>query len=76
MGHKTSNFKIEAVAADEKAAREWVYSVLGSKHGINRRVVTITDVKQIKVEDATDPIAAAKERMASGGKISPPKRAP
>ncbi len=59
MGRVRQHFAVEVVGADEEAAREAVYTDLGSRHGVKRREVEITSVAQIPADQA-DPITQKK----------------
>ena len=54
MGRVRQHFVIQVAAADEKGARDRVYATLGSRHGVNRRQVTMTAAKAVSGEAVTD----------------------
>jgi ribosomal protein L20A (L18A) len=54
MGRVRQHFVIQVAAADEKGARDRVYATLGSRHGVNRRQVTMTAAKAVSGEAITD----------------------
>ncbi|HUR24385.1 MAG TPA: 50S ribosomal protein L18Ae [Candidatus Thermoplasmatota archaeon] len=56
MGRVRQHFVVQVVAADESAAKDRVYATLGSRHGVNRRQVTIGQAKAISGEAVTDAI--------------------
>ena len=54
MGRVRQHFVVQVAAADEKGARDRVYATLGSRHGVNRRQVTMTAAKAVSGEAITD----------------------
>lgn len=64
-------FRIEVVADDEEAAREYVYSVLGSRHRARRDQVHIYRITELEPADVTDPGVA--QRLAAAGVAGTPK---
>jgi len=63
-GKKWYKFTKDVVAEGEDAAMEKVYSVLGSKYGIKRRLIKINEIKEIKPEESDDPMV---RYLTSGG---------
>ena len=61
---KRQGFVKEVAAADQKGAREDVYSVIGSKHKVKRRQIVIEKVEEVPLESVEDPII----RQKAGGK--------
>lgn len=55
MGHLLSPFTLEAVAADDKGARDRVFATLGSRHRVNRHQIWIEKVAEIKPDQIQDP---------------------
>ncbi len=55
MGREMHPFTLETLADTEEGAREWAYSVLGSKHRVRRNQVDIDEVAQPDPEDVEDP---------------------
>jgi large subunit ribosomal protein LX len=54
MGRDWQPYSKELAAADEPAAREKLFSLLGSQHGVARKYVTIAKVEEVpkdKIED-------------------------
>ena len=47
-------FKIEVASADESAAVEKAFSLIGSRHKVKRRFVKIEGVRAMKSEEITD----------------------
>lgn len=54
MGHITSPFSVETVGSDETAARDRVYSTIGSRHRANRYQIKITKVEPVANDKVTD----------------------
>ncbi len=63
-GKKWYKFSKDVVADDESGAIERVYSIIGSKYGIKRRLVDIKAIQEIKPEDSNDPMV---KYLTSGG---------
>ncbi len=63
-GKNWLKFSKDVVAEDDEAAKEKVYSIMGSKYGIKRRLVDIKEVKEIKPEESDDPMV---QYLMSGG---------
>ena len=59
------NFAIEVAVNDEKAAREYTYSVLGSRHKLKRQYIKIETIKEISLADVKNPYIKS---LISGGK--------
>ena len=47
-------FKIEVASADEPAAVEKAFSLIGSRHKVKRQFVKIEGVRAMKAEEITD----------------------
>jgi large subunit ribosomal protein LX len=59
--HHEQPFSKEVVADSDAAAREYMLSILGSKHGVPRRLIQITGASEVpadQVEDAVVRFAA------------------
>ncbi len=57
MGSIEGNpFTIELAAKKKDEAIDKLYSILGSKHGVKRREVNITEVKSLKKDEIEDPV--------------------
>ena len=48
-------FNWEIAAADAESARERLYAEIGSKHGVPRNKVTISEVTEIKPDEVQNP---------------------
>ncbi len=55
MGRIRQHFNIEVVGENEDAAREHALTDLGSRHGVERRLISITSINALDAE-AADPI--------------------
>lgn len=62
MGRVETPFTVETVAKDEADARERVLSTIGSRHGVNRRLVHVTKVTALAPDQVTD--AVVQHRLA------------
>ncbi|MBE6499639.1 MAG: 50S ribosomal protein L18a [Methanobrevibacter thaueri] len=56
MGDEYHDFTKEFKATSEKDIEEKVYSRFGSKHGINRNQISISEISEIAPEEVLDPI--------------------
>ena len=63
-GKRWLKFSKDVVADNEEAAKEKVYSIMGSKYGIKRRLVDIKEIKEIPPEESSDPMV---QYLISGG---------
>jgi len=57
MGEAPTTFTKQVAADDEEAAREYIYSIIGSRHRIPRRSITFTSLTEIEPSAVTDPVA-------------------
>ncbi|AGB05171.1 ribosomal protein L20A (L18A) [Aciduliprofundum sp. MAR08-339] len=55
-GKKWFKFTKDVVAYEEEAAKEKIYSIVGSKYGIKRRLIDIKEIKEINPEESHDPM--------------------
>lgn len=60
MGRIPTPFTIETIGADESAARDRVYSTIGSKHRVNRHGIKIESVTELTPDQLTDPVIEKK----------------
>jgi ribosomal protein L20A (L18A) len=56
MGRVRQHFIVQVAASDESAAKDRVYATLGSRHGVNRRQISIAHAKAVTGDDVTDAI--------------------
>lgn len=62
--NKNQRFVKELLGKDKSDATERLLSVLGSEHGVKRRMVKINDIKEIKADEVTN----LKVKQQLGGK--------
>lgn len=56
MGRNRQDFIKETVADDKSSATEKLLSELGSKHNVKRYQIDISDIKELKPEEVSDPV--------------------
>ena len=61
--HHEQNFAKECVAKDAAAAREHIYSLFGSKHGVPRRLMTLTKVDEVALDQVKDAVVRHEAEM-------------
>ena len=74
FGSQRQHFSYDIPAEDADAATDYAYSILGSRHRIKRRSVTIENVAEIDPWTSTEPSSLHHFRVriaAQGGKIAP-----
>lgn len=54
--HHDQPFSKEVVADTEAAAREYMLSLIGSKHGAPRRLISVTKVEPVAADQVADPV--------------------
>ncbi len=54
MGREDSTYTIEVASESPEAARDKIYSQLGSRHRVERRYVNIDEVVEISGDEITD----------------------
>lgn len=59
MGDEVQKFTKELKAFKEADIYEKIYSIFGSKHGINKNQIKIEDITEIKADEVVDPILKA-----------------
>ena len=55
-GNKIQPFTKEILMDNKKNVEEYVYSILGSKHRVKRKEITITKIEEISSDKVTNPI--------------------
>ena len=55
-GLNIQHFTMDVLGVDEVAARERLFSLIGSRHRANRRAIIIDDMKVIQPSDSSDPV--------------------
>lgn len=63
MGHIITPFTVETLGADDKAARDRLYSTIGSRHRVNRHQIEITKVEPLTADQVSDPVVEKKISM-------------
>jgi large subunit ribosomal protein LX len=53
---KDHPFTKEVLVENKQKAQEFIYSVMGSKHRVKRREISIKKIEEIASSDVTDPI--------------------
>ncbi len=56
VAHHTQPFNKEVVADTPDAAKEYIFSILGSKHGVPRRLVKIGQVSEVAPDQVENPV--------------------
>lgn len=56
MGKRWQDFTKDVVGDDETIAKEQIFSRLGSKHRVKRAKIQIKDIKEISIEEVSDPV--------------------
>jgi large subunit ribosomal protein LX len=59
IGEDVQKFTKELKAFKEADIYEKIYSIFGSKHGINRSQIKIEDITEISADEVVDPILKA-----------------
>lgn len=62
-GHHDQPFSKELVASDDKAARELMLSLLGSKHAVPRRLIKIHDCKEVAPDQVESAVVRHQARV-------------
>jgi len=60
MGRKYQVFTKEMIGKGKSEALERLYSIIGSKHNVERRYIKVEKITQIKPESAEDPLVRYK----------------
>ena len=55
-GKKSQNFKKEVMGENKQQVIEHIYSIMGSKHRVKRREITISKIEEIPMDKVTDQI--------------------
>lgn len=67
MGDRWQPFSKEVIGKDEDEAREKIYSVLGSRHRVKRKMIKIKNVREISMEEIEDPVVKYLMERENGG---------
>lgn len=63
MGHLTTPFSLETVGNDDTAARDRVFSTIGSRHRVTRHQIWIEKVEPIAADQVTDAVVEKRLSM-------------
>ncbi len=63
-GKSLQKFTKEIIVDNKQLAEEYVYSIMGSKHRLKRKEITIDKIEEIAIDDVTDTII----KQIAGGK--------
>jgi large subunit ribosomal protein LX len=63
-GKRSQKFTKEIITENKQKAEEYILSIMGSKHRVKRREITIENIEKISTDQVTDPII----RQMIGGK--------
>ncbi len=55
-GLNVQHFTMDVLGKDETAARERLFSLIGSRHRANRRAIIIEEIKVIQPSESQDPV--------------------
>ncbi|PKK86265.1 MAG: 50S ribosomal protein L18a [Thermoplasmata archaeon HGW-Thermoplasmata-1] len=58
--NRHQSFSKEFISQDMNHAKEKILCLLGSKHGVARRQVTVDEVLELKPDEITDPVVKHK----------------
>ena len=56
MGKIWQPFSKEIIGNDENEARERLFSILGSRHRVKRRMIKIDSIREVNKEEIQDPV--------------------
>lgn len=54
--HHVQPFSKEVVADSDAAAKEHMLSLIGSKHGVPRRLITVEEVREVPADQVEDAV--------------------
>ena len=55
-GKKTQDFTKEVMGENKQQVKEYIYSIMGSKHRVKRREITISKIEELPMDKVTDQI--------------------
>jgi len=55
-GKNTQSFTKEVLALNKQNAKEYLLSIIGSKHRVKRREITIIKIEELSLDKVSDPI--------------------
>jgi len=56
MGKIWQPFSKEIIGNDENEAKERLFSILGSRHRVKRRMIKIDSIREVNKEEIGDPV--------------------
>ena len=56
MKNKWQPFAKEIISSSKPKAKEKIFSLMGSKHGVKRRVIEIDEIEEVPSEEIENPI--------------------
>lgn len=67
MGEIWQPFCKEIIGNDEDEAKEKIYSILGSRHKVKRKMIKIESIQEIQKNEITDPVIKYTVEKYEGG---------
>ncbi len=58
MGRNWQSFTKEVMGESEEKAKEKLFSELGSRHRVKRRMIKIDSIEEISIDEVEDPVIA------------------
>ena len=56
MGKIRQPFSKEVIGNDENEAKERLFSILGSRHRVKRRMIKVEAIREVRKEEIEDPV--------------------
>ena len=56
MGKIWQPFSKEFIGSDEEDAKERMYSIIGSRHRVKRRMIKIEEIREVGKDEIQDPV--------------------
>ena len=63
MGRTHTPFTMETLGEDAAGAQDRVLATIGSRHRVDRHHITVKDVKEIRLDEVTDPVVEKRLSM-------------
>ncbi len=67
MGEIWQPFRKEIIGNSEEEAKERIYSILGSRHKVKRRMIKIESIEEIQKNEISDPVIKYMVEKHEGG---------
>ncbi|RLF52800.1 MAG: 50S ribosomal protein L18a [Thermoplasmata archaeon] len=67
MGEIWQTFRKEIIGNSEEEAKERIYSILGSRHKVKRRMIKIESIEEIQKNEISDPVIKYMVEKHEGG---------